>query len=93
VKFGSILAIYLLIWSTVAFAVLPWGVRTSEETGGDRVPGQADSAPAAPNLGRKALWTTAISCVIFALFYANYVNGWIGLNDIVPWLTPPHRAG
>ena len=72
-SFGSCLAIYFLIWSTVAFAVLPWGVRTAEEAGAERVPGQADSAPAAPNLGRKALWTTLLSALIFALFYANYV--------------------
>lgn len=87
-KFGSILAIYFLVWSTTAFAILPWGIRTPEEAGAERVPGQAESAPVAPNLGKKALWTTIVSALIFALFYANYTQGWVGLGDILPGLTP-----
>ena len=41
-------------------------------------------------LARKMLWTTVISAVLFGLFYANYVNGWIGLDDIPGW-GPPRR--
>ena len=36
-------------------------------------------------LARKMLWTTLISGVLFALFYANYQKGWIGLDDIPGW--------
>ncbi|QCI78785.1 DUF1467 family protein [Hankyongella ginsenosidimutans] len=32
------LAIYLIIWWTVLFTVLPWGVRTAAEAGTDLVP-------------------------------------------------------
>ena len=75
---GSILAVYLLIWTVTLFAVLPFGVRTAEEAGEEKVPGQADSAPARPLLAKKLLWTTAISAVLMFAFWllarAGYMN-------------------
>jgi predicted secreted protein len=84
-KPASALAIYLLFWSLTLFAVLPFGVRTADEAGQEPVPGQADSAPQNPMLARKLVWTTLISAALFALFYANYSFGWIGLDDIPGW--------
>ena len=84
-RIGSAIAIYLLFWMLTLFAVLPWGVRTSDEAGETRGPGEADSAPMHPMLWRKALWTTVIASVLFAAFYANYVEGWILLEDIPGW--------
>lgn len=81
---GSAIAIYLLIWTLTLFAVLPWRVRTHHEAGADRVPGQADGAPADPRIGWKLKWTTVIATALFALFYANYLGGWLTLADIVP---------
>ncbi|GGE07809.1 hypothetical protein GCM10011529_12770 [Polymorphobacter glacialis] len=91
-KPASVAAIYLLFWSLTLFAVLPFGVRTSHEDGSDPVPGQADSAPTNPMLGKKLVWTTIISTALFLLFYANYNAGWIKLNDIPGWEdTGPYR--
>lgn len=73
----SALAIYLLFWSFAVFVVLPFGVRTTDEAGGTRVPGQADSAPHDFSMRRLLVRTTIVSAVAFALFYLNYVNGWI----------------
>jgi predicted secreted protein len=81
----SVVAIYLLFWVITLFAVLPFGVRTTREAGGEPAPGEADSAPANPMLGKKLLWTTIISTSLFALFYANYVAGWVGIEDIPGW--------
>lgn len=81
----SAAAIYILFWSLTAFAVLPFGVRTAEEAGLERGPGEADSAPVKPMLWRKAAWTTVIATVLFALFYANYEAGWVALDDIPGW--------
>jgi len=81
----SAVAIYILIWTLTLFAVLPFGVRTADEAGIIRGPGEADSAPAHPLLWRKAAWTTLIASVVFALFYANYVRGWVTLEDIPGW--------
>lgn len=81
----SIAAIYLLFWTLTLFAVLPFGVRTSREEGREPVPGEADSAPLNPQLGKKLLWTTLISAVLFAVFWANYVFGWLEVADVPGW--------
>ena len=84
-KPGSVLAIYLLFWTLTLFAVLPFGVRTPHDEGGEAVPGQADSAPNNPMLAKKMLWTTLISGALFGLFYLNYQHGWVHLDDIPGW--------
>jgi predicted secreted protein len=85
VKPVSIAAIYLLFWTLTLFAVLPFGVRTSREEGSEPVLGEADSAPVNPQLGKKLLWTTLISAVLFAVFWANYVFGWLEVADVPGW--------
>lgn len=77
-KLTSILAIYLLFWVMSAFIVLPFGVRTHDEAGVAKVPGQADSAPANFRPARIIAHTTLLSAVLFGVFYLNYVNRWVG---------------
>ena len=76
-KWTSIIAIYSLFWVMGAFLVLPFGVRTHDEAGIAKIPGQADSAPAHFRPGRIAMRATVVSLVLFGLYYANYVHGWI----------------
>lgn len=76
------LAIYFVIWWVVLFAMLPIGVRTSEEAGEKSGPGHADSAPHRPNLLPKMLATTVISTIIFAALYVIIVQRVITLDDI-----------
>lgn len=83
-KLGSILAIYALFWTISLFLVLPFGVRTSEEEGVAGIAGQAESAPHAFSFWRAALRATLVATPAFALFYANYIYGWIGL-DALDW--------
>ncbi|MDQ4062129.1 MAG: DUF1467 family protein [Pseudomonadota bacterium] len=83
-SFTSALAIYFIIWWTVLFAVLPWGVRAQHEDGA-MVPGSAESAPIRPLLLRKALATTVVAGIVFGLFYGLVVQRWISLDD-VPFL-------
>lgn len=90
-KWTSILAIYSLFWVMSAFLVLPFGVRTHEETGAERVPGQADSAPAEFRFRPIAVRATVLSAVLFGLFYANYVFDWIRPSDLNLLGTPPGR--
>lgn len=59
------IAIFVTIWFTVLFAVLPFGIRSQHEAG-DFVPGTDPGAPVAPRLLVKALWTTVISAAVFA---------------------------
>ena len=75
-------AIYFIIWWIVLFAMLPIGVRTSEEAGEKSVPGAAESAPHVPNLLPKMLATTVVSSIIFAGLYAIIVYHVITLDQI-----------
>ncbi len=73
----SIVAIYLLFWVLSAFLVLPFGVKSYQELGIEMTPGQADGAPANFRPLRVVLWTTAVSAILFGLYYASYEYGWI----------------
>jgi len=75
------IAIFFLIWWVVLFAVLPWGIRSQHEAG-QMVPGTDPGAPSIPNLGRKLIWTTLISAVIFAACYVVYVNRLVTLEGL-----------
>ena len=71
------IAVYFTTWWTVLFAILPFGVKSQHEAGaGDLPPGADAGAPVAPMLLRKALWTTAVSAVIFAALDAYMI--WAG---------------
>ena len=86
-KLTSILAIYALFWALTLFVVLPFGVRTTEEAGEKVQPGNADSAPHKFQMGKVALRTTIVSAILFGLYYANYIYGWIG-PDVLDWMVP-----
>jgi predicted secreted protein len=85
----SIFMIYILFWVLSAFLVLPFGVRTHEELGLEKVPGQADSAPGNFRPGLIILRTTILSAVLFGLFYANYTYGWIDRHSFDFMINPP----
>ena len=74
----SMLAIYVLFWAMSVFLVLPWGVRTTREAGGEPVPGQAESAPHEFDVKRLAKRVTVVATTLFGLFLLNYHFGWIG---------------
>lgn len=76
--------VYLLVWWTVLFAVLPFGTRPdtegSPESGGWR------GAPERPLLLRKVIATTLVSLVIWAGIFAivesdmlSFRSGWLAL--------------
>lgn len=62
-------AIYLTIWWTVLFAVLPLGVTTHAEAGIDKGDGGDPAAPIDPKLKRKFFTTTWVSGVLFGLLW------------------------
>ena len=62
-------AIFLTIWWTVLFAVLPLGTTTHAEAGIDKGDGGDPGAPVDPKLKRKFLTTTWVSAVLFAILW------------------------
>jgi len=87
-RWTSILAIYVLIWVMSAFLLLPFGVRTHDEMGIEKIPGQADSAPGNFRPVRIVLGATLLSAVLCGLFVANYIEGWVTPADI-DFFRPP----
>ena len=57
---STVIAIYFIIWWVVLFAVLPWGVRSQQESG-EVAPGTDPGAPAVHAIWRKLIWTTVIA--------------------------------
>ncbi len=79
---GSIVAIYSLFFVASAFLLLPFGVRTDEEAGTPTVAGQADSAPHQFDLPRHLLRSAVLGLLLFGLYYANWINGWVTVDDL-----------
>jgi predicted secreted protein len=57
--------VYLVIWWTVLFAVLPLGVKRVADPGR----GQDHGAPERPQLLRKAVITTVVAAILWLGFY------------------------
>jgi predicted secreted protein len=72
------IAVYVVIWWIVLFAVLPWGVQTNEEN----TPGHDPGAPVNPRLPMKVLATSAISALLWLALYAVIQSGWISFRDV-----------
>ena len=77
------LALYFIIWWTVLFAVLPFGVRTQGEAG-EIVPGTPASAPAAPRMMRTFAITTIVAAAVFGVGYAVIAGGLVDIGAYFP---------
>jgi predicted secreted protein len=62
-------AVYLTIWWTVLFAVLPIGVVSHAEAGIDKGDGGDPGAPVDPKLKRKFFTTTWVAAVIWIILF------------------------
>ena len=89
----SVLAIYALFWVMTAFLMLPFGVKTHDEAGAEKVPGQAESAPVNFRPGLHALRATFIAAILTGLYILNYQYGWITADDINIFPPPPEAGG
>jgi predicted secreted protein len=92
-KLTSVLAIYLLFFAGSAFILLPFGVRTSEEAGGETIPGQAESAPHRFDPKRHFLRAAVLAAVLFAIYYANWTFGWVTPDDLDFYNPPANVQG
>ncbi|MGE3710258.1 MAG: DUF1467 family protein [Hyphomicrobiaceae bacterium] len=71
-----IIALYFLIWWTLLFAVLPFGVRTQGEAG-EVVPGTPASAPIKVRVLRIIGVNTVISAVVLGAVVLAADQGWL----------------
>jgi len=91
-RWTSLLAIYFLCWAFSVFLVLPFGVRTTPEVGGNLIPGQAESAPHEFSIKRVALRVTIVATIVWAAFVLNYIYGWV-TPDMLDFVDASNRAG
>jgi predicted secreted protein len=71
-------AVYFVVWWTMLFSVLPFGIRSQRE-GGEVVPGSDPGAPQRPWLGRKLLINTAVSAVVWLGVDYAYVHFYLAV--------------
>lgn len=89
-QWTSMVAIYGLFWVLSAFLVMPFGLRTPDEVEDYQVEkGHATSAPVnfRPKLVAKR--ATVLAVVLFGLYYVNYVEQWITVDDLNFFGRPP----
>ena len=86
---STLIAIYFIIWWVVLFAVLPWGVRSQQESG-EVAPGTDPGAPAVHRVWMKLVWTTVIAGVVFGILTAVYKTGLIPYEFLKRISNPPH---
>jgi predicted secreted protein len=60
------IALYFVLWWTLLFAVLPWGVRSQHEAE-EVTPGSDPGAPVKPLLLRKVFATSVVAAVVLAI--------------------------
>jgi predicted secreted protein len=77
------IALYFMIWWTILFAVLPFGVRTQGEAG-PVVPGTPASAPEKPRLLKVFLINTLVAAVVFALVWGALQYDLLGTYIAAP---------
>lgn len=80
-KIASYIAVYFLFWTMSAFFILPFGVKTADELGVEKIKGQAESAPANYNPKRIIIRTTIMATALFVLFTLNSIYGWLTLDN------------
>ena len=78
---STMFAIYFVLWWLVLFVTLPFGVRSQHEDG-EGAPGTDPGAPIASQMGRKLIWTTVISAVIFAIATLAYDAGYFNVERL-----------
>ncbi len=74
-------AIYFVLWWVVLFLTLPFGVRSQHEDGGG-APGTDPGAPVATGMGRKLIWTTVLSAIVFAVGLLAYHAGFLNIERL-----------
>ena len=73
------IGIFLIIWWTVLFAVLPIGVVSHAEAGIDKGDGGDPGAPVDPKLKRKFFTTTWVAAVLWLVLFGVVSLGLVKL--------------
>lgn len=75
------LVLFAVIWAMTFLIVLPFRVQTQGDAG-EIVPGTHSGAPEQHNLKQKAVVTTIIAVIVWAIIATIILSGWISVRDI-----------
>jgi len=84
----TFLALLMIVWWTVLFAVLPFGVKTQDDDQ-DVTLGTVSSAPRGPHMLRAVLWTTLISFALLGAFYGVTRGLGYSIDDLLALFPAP----
>jgi predicted secreted protein len=83
---ATAIMVYFLVWWTVLFAVLPFGIQPepepSDQEGGWR------GAPRRPAILAKVVWTTVVATVVYAGIYMLIRSDWLSFREGWLAMTP-----
>jgi predicted secreted protein len=86
VTWFSAIALFFVVWWTVLFAMLPFGLHTQDEAN-DVTLGTVPSAPRGPHMRKVVIRTTIAAVVICAIFY-GLTKGLGYTFDDLPHIVP-----
>ena len=81
IQISTAIAIYFVIWWVALFLTLPFGVRSQHEDGVG-APGTDPGARILTRMGRKLIWTTIISAIIYGLGMWAYHAGYLSIERL-----------
>tara|TARA_B100001989_G_C24508315_1_gene448947 strand:- start:688 stop:942 length:255 start_codon:yes stop_codon:yes gene_type:complete len=74
----SAIVVFVIIWLSVFFCVLPFGMSTTYEEQGQHI---GPGAPSSVNMKKKFLITTAITIVLYIIAYLIITSGYINVRE------------
>ena len=80
----TIVAIFITVWWTVLFTILPIGMSQQDQE--RPTDGAQWGAPVNPNLKKKFITTTWVSVLVWAFIMLTIFTGWLPLPNLA---TPP----
>lgn len=78
----TMIAIYVTVWWTVLFAILPIGMNQRDQA--RPTDGGQWGAPDDPRLKRKFITTTWVAALVWLLIMVLVYIGWMPLPDLAP---------
>jgi predicted secreted protein len=78
----TVVAMFLTIWWTALFAILPLGLRSHAEEGVEVPPGCEPGAPVKIDFKRKAITTTWVSAIIFVVLLVIIETGAVPIPQL-----------
>ena len=88
IQISTAIAIYFVIWWVTLFVTLPFGVRSQHEDGVG-APGTDPGAPILTRMGRKLIWTTIISAIIYGIAMVAYHAGYLNVERLARLMGMP----